>query len=119
VPNSYIVVFKTSVTDVDRKFDDLRNRRGITSKFRYEHALKGFAANLTPSDVDALRYDRSIAYIQQNGIMHASVIQGNPPSWGLDRIDEHALPMDDAYAYNQTGYGVDAYIIDTGIRITH
>jgi subtilisin family serine protease len=40
-------------------------------------------------------------------------------TWGLDRIDQRALPMDGLYNYRQTGKGVIAYIVDTGIRYTH
>ena len=38
---------------------------------------------------------------------------------GLDRIDQRDLPLNNTYNYNQTGAGVHAYIIDTGMRATH
>lgn len=40
-------------------------------------------------------------------------------SWGLDRIDQQLLPLNNTYNYNNDGSGVSAYVIDTGIRITH
>ena len=40
-------------------------------------------------------------------------------TWGLDRIDQHALPLSGSYLYERTGTGVTAYIIDTGILPTH
>lgn len=119
VPNSYIVVFKQTVTDVDGVVDGLHTRAGITAKFRYKHAIKGFAASLTLSQVDSLRYNPNVAYIQRNGVMHTTATQLSPPSWGLNRIDQLALPLDNTYTYGTSGRGVDAYIIDTGIRITH
>jgi subtilisin family serine protease len=46
-------------------------------------------------------------------------VQTSVPSWGLDRVDQTLIPMDGNYAYDATGAGVNVYIIDSGIRITH
>jgi subtilisin family serine protease len=119
VPGSYIVVMKESVADVDLMVSDVSQRLSIHADYTYRHAIKGFAAKLPPSAVDALRSDPRVAYIEQDQIARAVATQTNPPSWGLDRVDQRSLPLDSSYTYNQTGTGVDAYIIDTGIRRTH
>lgn len=41
------------------------------------------------------------------------------PTWNLDRIDQASGSLDSSYTYFATGYGVQAYIIDTGIRTSH
>jgi subtilisin family serine protease len=46
-------------------------------------------------------------------------VQISPESWGLDRLDEESLPMDNQYHYEQDGSGVDVYILDTGIYRDH
>jgi hypothetical protein len=44
--------------------------------------------------------------------VYTSTTQMNPPSWGLDRIDE-VDGMDGTYNFDYTGAGVNAYIMDT------
>ena len=57
--------------------------------------------------------------MEPDGVVTIVDTQPNPPSWGLDRIDQHPLPLNSAYSYANTGAGVIVYIIDTGIRISH
>jgi Subtilisin-like serine proteases len=45
--------------------------------------------------------------------------QSPTPSWGLDRIDQKALPLNNSYTYPNTGAGVHVYGIDTGILYSH
>src|SRR3989475_5668076 len=46
-------------------------------------------------------------------------MDANGDPWGLDRIDQGALPLSGTYTYTSTGAGVHAYIIDTGIWTLH
>ena len=65
-----------------------------------------------------MRQDPAVAYVEQDAVVHATDTQ-SPATWGLDRIDQRDLPLNNAYTYNATGAGVRAYIIDTGILTTH
>ncbi|CAH1780068.1 unnamed protein product [Owenia fusiformis] len=40
-------------------------------------------------------------------------------SWGLDRIDQRQLPTDGNFTINGTGFGVDVYVLDSGIDTKH
>jgi subtilisin family serine protease len=74
----------------------------------------GFAAKLTSAQLKLLRTDPDVAAIEQDQVIHADTTQSSP-TWGIDRIDERALPLSHSYSYTHTGSGVDAYVIDTGI----
>lgn len=52
------------------------------------------------------------------GAAASNTLQANP-TWGLDRIDQRALPLNAGYNYLPTGAGVNVYVIDTGINIAH
>jgi subtilisin family serine protease len=45
--------------------------------------------------------------------------QDDPPNWGLDRIDQRSLPLDNAYTTRGTGAGMNIYVIDSGIDVRH
>ncbi|GLW33667.1 S8 family serine peptidase [Actinoplanes regularis] len=63
--------------------------------------------------------DPSVRWVTQNKRVRASDAQAPAPSWGLDRIDQRELPLDDSYTYPGRAGNVRAYILDTGIPLTH
>lgn len=101
----------------------LRDAGGVSLAGRAEHvydaALHGFSARLSQSEVRRLTADPSVAYVVPDTPVRALGEQPNPPSWGLDRIDQRALPLDRLYRFANGGENVTAYVIDTGVRATH
>ncbi|WP_030487602.1 S8 family peptidase [Micromonospora chokoriensis] len=122
VPDSYIVVLKDSAVARDRVGDTakrLSGRHGGTVARTYGAALRGFEAKVSAAAAARIAADPAVAYVEQNHTVSISGTQANPPSWGLDRIDQRNLPLDSSYTYPNTASNVHAYIIDTGIRFSH
>ena len=118
IPGQYIVVLKPSVQDVSAAARQLVATHGGTLRLTYTHALKGFAAGLSPAAAGALARNPLVAYVEQNQVVHV-VAEQIDATWGLDRVDQRDLPFSTTYGYNVTGKGVTAYILDTGIQTTH
>jgi subtilisin family serine protease len=95
------------------------HRHDVVASHRFDDVLNGFAATLTSGQLAALRSDPSVVRVEPDAVMRAFDTQLNPPSWGLDRIDQRGLPLDSSYTFNTTAAGVHAYIIDTGIDENH
>ena len=120
VANSYIAVFASSsgaaaASDAAR----LAGRHGATVDRTYAAGLRGFSFTGTAQAARRIAADPAIAYVQPNAIVSLTATQPNPPSWGLDRIDQRNRPLDTAYTYSNTAPSVHAYVIDTGILFGH
>ncbi|MFD5076226.1 S8 family serine peptidase [Streptomyces sp. NPDC058371] len=121
VANSYIVTLDASAAKAtSAQGKALAKEYGAKIERTYKKALNGYAVEATPAEAKRFAADPAVASVVQNRTFHIAATQTNPPSWGLDRIDQKNLPLDSKYTYpDSAGQGVTAYIVDTGVRITH
>jgi subtilisin family serine protease len=118
IDGRYIVVFKDSVSSVNRETDAQERRGGFTSRYRYGHALKGFAAALTPQQVRQLQADPSVAQVVPDrevralGSVPLAPNEPTPPT-GVRRIEAASTTT------ARQASTANVAVIDTGVDLTH
>lgn len=117
VPDRYIVVLQAGA-DAPGMARQAQAAHGARVHYVYRHALNGFAATLSPQAVQALRRNPQVSFIEPDQEMWLTDTQ-SPATWGLDRIDQRSLPLNNQYTYQYSGAGVHVYVIDTGLRADH
>lgn len=123
VPNRYVVVLKpTALRSQEETSENSAGR--LVSRFGgavdkvFNHALQGFSAEMTPEAAEAMSNDPEVLFIEEDSYISVNATQHNAP-WGLDRVDQRNVPLNNSYNYVKTGAGVHVYVIDSGIRATH
>jgi subtilisin family serine protease len=121
IPGRYIIVFKSSVANPAAAAAGLMQGTGGQLHHTYSAAVKGFAATLPEAALQGIRNNPNVAYIEQDKTVSLRQVASpqNQVTWGLDRIDQADRPLDTQYHFTNTGAGVNAFIIDTGIRPDH
>ncbi|MER5299166.1 S8 family peptidase [Streptomyces lasiicapitis] len=121
VANSYIVTLHKDAAKADSaEGRALAKKHGADIERTYKKVLNGYEVEASESEAKKFAADPAVASVVQNRTYTVAATQPNPPSWGLDRIDQRSLPLDQKYTYpDKAGEGATVYIIDTGVRKSH
>ena len=81
----------------------------------YGAALDGFVlSGLNDAQAQKLALDPRIEHVEAD--RYATLFQyQSSPRWGLDRIDQRDLPLNNGFSYPNTGAGINVYVIDSGV----
>ncbi|GAA0742881.1 S8 family peptidase [Dactylosporangium roseum] len=115
IRDRYIVVLKDSA-HADASV--LAGKVGGKVRRSFSKTLNGFSAQLSERAAKRLAANPLVAYVQQDKTVKLADTQYSAP-WGLDRIDQAGLPLSGTYTYPTAASNVTAYVLDTGIRMTH
>lgn len=121
IPGKYIVVLKADVQNPAQEAASLmRAAKGQVHR-TFSHAIKGFSASIPEAALPGISHNPNVASIEPDQTVHLNQVTSpqNQATWGLDRVDQVDRPLSLTYAFNYTGTGVTAFVIDTGIRADH
>jgi serine protease len=128
IEGRYIVVLKDEVVrfagersnkpEIATVAGQLSRAHGVKLEMSYSKVLPGFVVTASDKALAMLMQDSRVAYIEEDSWVHASATQSGA-TWGIDRVDQRNLPLNQQYQYDTTASNVHVYIVDTGIRTAH
>ncbi len=123
IKNQYIVILNKDIGPAKDFAQNIAKQHGGRILQSYDSALKGFAIYLPDTAgtafIEAMKKNPQVLSVENDTVVNIDATTQTNPDWGLDRIDQKALPLNSTYSYSQTGTGTTAYIVDTGILSTY
>ncbi|EMG9696073.1 S8 family peptidase [Acinetobacter baumannii] len=123
IKNQYIVILNKDAGPSKDFAQNIAKQHAGKVLQSYDTVLKGFAIYLPDTAgaafIEAMKKNLHVLSVESDTIVNIDATTQSNPDWGLDRIDQKALPLNSTYSYLQTGSGTTAYIVDTGILSSH
>lgn len=121
IADRYIVTLSKDVVDTQAESESLMRGRGGRVHQHFKHGFRGFTATIPASELDRLRRLPHVLAVEPDQMVQINQAVSVVPqaTWSLDRIDQVDRPLDSQYSFKNTGAGVTAFIVDTGIRADH
>jgi len=135
IPDTYMVVFKpgTSVTDCNSHVNQIRQRMRTRNTEVDEQIIDvfsigqliGYSAKLANVSLFEELSHPMVKHVEAD--QHVHLVDTNDEiktqtgaTWGINRVSQRKLLLDGKYSYYASaGYGVDVYVIDTGVYLNH
>lgn len=109
IKNQYIVVLQAGSDLPAQAAAAIAKQHGGQVLFTYNRAIRGFAVRIpeqaTSAFLTAMQKNPQVSYVEEDTLMQTNTITQSNPVWGLDRIDQHNLPLSKSFNYNKTGSG--------------
>ncbi|AYY88927.1 S8 family peptidase [Acinetobacter baumannii] len=123
IKNQYIVILNKDAGPSKDFAQNIAKQHAGKVLQSYDTVLKGFAIYLPDTAgtafIEAMKKNPQVLSVESDTIVNIDATTQSNPDWGIDRLDQKALPLNSTYSYLQTGSGTTAYIVDTGILSSH
>jgi hypothetical protein len=126
IPGQYIVVLadndgtlSESQSLVEERSQDLAGDYSAVVGSVFSRTFRGFTAKMSKKAAMELSSDKRVEFVEEDSEISPSIEAQTSADWGLDRIDQTALPLNTNFVYSNTGAGVNVYVLDSGINPTH
>ena len=116
VPNHYIVVLRDSTNHPGRVAERHAQNRDARIGHVYSHALKGYAAEIPPDELSAVRQDPNVVSVEPD--VRGGVASQETPT-GIDRIFATANESLAINSYRDYDVDVNVAVLDMAVEAEH